>query len=118
MFEEPQQEYKPPSHILCRWCDKPIFMGDRSVYMHHGVVGRGRKSGNPVVVDDDLTSGEAVMHELCSVSYLIMSVVDSAEEGEAVVDTLTADMFGTPYSELMQQEELCANCEAKLDADD
>lgn len=102
---------------MCRWCDKPIFIGDRSVFMHHGVIGRGRKSGNPLVVDDDLTTGEAVMHELCSVSYLLMNIVDSAEEGEAVIDTLTADLFGVPYSELLNQEQLCANCEARLDDD-
>ena len=103
---------------MCRWCDKPIFLGDRSVYMHHGVLGQGRKSGQPVVVDDESTSGDAVMHELCSVSYLVMNIVDSAEEGETVIDSVTGDMFGIPYSELLNSEQYCAACEAQLDGDE
>lgn len=115
MYDRTQQEYKPPDYVLCRRCDKPIFLGDRTVYVHHGILGRGRKSGSPIVVDDDMTSGEAVICELCAVSHMVMNVVDSSEEAEGVVDTLTADLFGVSYSELVSQEQLCANCEARID---
>lgn len=107
--------YKAPAHTMCKWCDKPIFLGDRAVYIHHGVLGQGRKSGQPIVVDGDSTTGDAVMHELCSVSYLVMNIVDSTDEYEAVIDELTGDMFGIPYSALLDSEQYCAACEAHLD---
>lgn len=111
-------EYRAPTHALCRWCEKPVFLGDRSVYIHHGVLGQGRKSGQPIVVDDDTTSGDAVMHELCSLAYLTSMVVDSSDEVEAVIDTITGDMLGVTYSELLTQEQYCAACEAQLDGDE
>lgn len=117
MYEQVQEEYRPPSHIICKWCDKPIFIGDRSVLLHHGIIGRGKKSGQPLVTDDELTSGEAVVHELCAISYLVMNIVDSAEEAENVIDTVTADMFGISYSELRNEDNLCSACEAKIEDD-
>lgn len=112
MFEEPQ--FKPPKHKQCVWCDKPIFMGDRCVYLHHGMLGPGKKSGQPIVVDDRHTAGDEVLHELCSVPYMIQSIVDSSEEGEAVIDSLTGDMFGVPYSELLLRSGHCAACGVDL----
>lgn len=113
-----EQVYRPPTHVMCKLCDKPVFLGDRAVYLHHGVVAPGKKSGQPVVDDDDSTTGDVVLHELCSISYLITNIVDSSEEGEAVIDTITGDIFGICYSELASTEQLCAACEVQLDGDD
>jgi len=115
--QEQQPEYKPPSAKVCPWCSKPIWLGDRAVTIDHGILGRGKKSGQPVVIEDRLTSGEATLHELCSIAWLSTNVVDSSDEVEGVIDTITADIFGISYSELASEETLCAVCEEKIDGD-
>ena len=52
------QEYRPQATSLCAYCDKPIFLGDGAVYFHHGIVGRGPKSGQPMVTEARNTSGK------------------------------------------------------------
>ena len=114
----PQVEaYRPPSFIKCRYCDEPIFLGDRAVYFHHGIIGRGAKSGAPHVTDGEHTSGESVVHELCVASFLLTEIIDSSEETEAVVDSITEDLFGQSYSDLATQEPLCSVCEARIEDD-
>ncbi len=111
------EAYRPPSHIKCRYCDEPIFLGDRAVYFHHGVIGRGAKSGQPLVTDGEHTSGEAVVHELCVASFLLTEIIDSSAETEAVVDSITESLFGQSYSDLATQEPLCAVCETRIEND-
>lgn len=107
--------YRPPSHIKCNFCEKPIFLGDRAVYFHHGVVGRGPKSGQPLVMDDSHTSGESVVHELCVAAFLTTEIVDSSEEVEQAIDTLTESVFGVSYSDLAERDNLCSSCEGLID---
>lgn len=109
------QEYRPPSHLLCAYCDKPIFLGDRAVYFHHGIVGRGPKSGQPMVTEARNTSGEAIVHELCIASYLMTEVVDSAEDIEQAIDGLTDSVFGVSYSTLAEERDTCAVCGGIID---
>jgi len=111
------REYKPPSSKICPVCSKPIWIGDRAVTIDHGVLGRGKKSGQPMIVEDRLTAGEATLHELCSIAWLSLNVIDSTDEVEAVIDSITLDVFGVSYSELSSQEALCSVCEEKLDGD-
>lgn len=106
--------FRPPSHIKCAYCEKPIFVGDRAVYFHHGVIGRGPKSGQPIVTDGEHTSGESTVHELCIAAFLTMEVVDSAEEVEQAIDSLTESVFGVSYTALAEREEFCAACEEKI----
>lgn len=116
----PNEEYKPPNSVKCAWCGEPILIGDRAVYMHHGQIGRGKKSGLPIVVDAQFTVGEVTLHELCSVAYLTQEVVDAADDAEQALDAITEEMFGVSFSALMDDshERYCAACEAKLDGDD
>jgi hypothetical protein len=114
-FQPTQQEYKPPASIACKWCDKPIFIGDRSVYIHHGEIGRGSKSGQPVVKDADSTSGDAVVHELCAIGYMSTQIVDSSEEAESAIDTLCADIFGMTFTEMADHQNFCAACDVELE---
>lgn len=109
------QAYQPPSSIICKYCNSPIFVGDRAVYFHHGIVGRGQKSGQPIVTDGSHTSGESVVHELCAPGFLTTEIVDCAEEVESVVDSITADIFGKSYSDMAMEESLCVACGTELD---
>lgn len=110
-----QEEYRPQRHKDCAHCEKPIFLSDRAIYIHHGELGSGRKSGQPIVVDSDHTTGDAILHEGCALAYMVRNIVDSSDDLESLIDDVTVEHFGISYSELAQEEDLCAACEAKLD---
>ena len=115
-----EAEYKPASSIKCPWCGDPIVLDDRAVYLHHGKIGRGKKSGSPMVVDAEFTVGDVTLHELCAVPYLTQEVVDSADDAQQALDGITEEMFGVSFTALLDEshEQYCAACEAKLDGDD
>lgn len=112
---EQPQEFRPPKHANCTYCDKPIHLQDRAVYIHHGELGEGRKSGQPIVVDSQHTAGDAVLHETCSLGFMLKNITDSADDLETLIDSITQEHFGVSFSDLASEFDFCGACGVKIE---
>lgn len=92
------QHYSTPFELDCDHCGEPFKEGEQAVELYWGVAGRGKNSGNSMVVEDKYAgSNTAVIHPCCILDFIIQM----DETGE----------YGNRLN-------FCAGCGTKLNGED
>jgi hypothetical protein len=70
---------------MCPLCHEPIELGENAVEIFLGILARGERSGNPVINQDPLLQGPAIVHTWCAPAFVAEYVFpDDGEDSEPV----------------------------------